>query len=237
MNDFFGSLESQLRTAAVRPARRLPELRSLPAAALALALLAIAVVPLLVLTGRDEPGPALRGDPQSGLPNLPNRTVVANGEASVAGPWKLLDYDSERLSDPATGEEYQPAGLSCLGIFLSNPAPRASAGFSGQCGDFPRTPGFSRVQHTVRDEGGAPREILLYGRVPEEASSVTLTGDGLRLSGDGQAPIVIEPIAGPPGIPGDFYLVALKPGLEGGRVNWIDGAGREGSRGIALLPP
>ena len=35
---------------------------------------------------------------------------------------------------------------------------------------------------------------------------------------------------------GDFYLVAAPPQWAGGRVNWIDENGREGSRGHELLP-
>jgi hypothetical protein len=229
MNDFFGTLELQLRSAAERQPRRVPDLRGMPAVAIAVAMVALAMVPVLVLTGDDEPRPALRERPEGRLPDLPNQTVVASGVAPVAGPWRLVDYDSERLADPDTGEEYQPAGLPCLGISVREPG-AASPGFSGQCGEFPRTPGFSRIQHTVRDTDGGAREILLYGRVPDEAAYV-------RVMPEGRSAIDVEPIEGPAGIPGDFYLVALSPDVARGRVNWFDSEGREGSRGIELLPP
>jgi hypothetical protein len=38
------------------------------------------------------------------------------------------------------------------------------------------------------------------------------------------------------GVDDDFYLVATPPEWEGGRVNWIDDNGDEGSRGHELLP-
>jgi len=46
----------------------------------------------------------------------------------------------------------------------------------------------------------------------------------------------VEPLPGPAGVNGDFYLVAAPPQWAGGRVNWIDENGREGSRGHELLP-
>jgi hypothetical protein len=121
--------------------------------------------------------------------------------------------------------------LPCLGLALLDSPAASSVTFGGQCGDFPRTPGFSRVQHTVpvRDRDVTAREILVYRRVPEEATLV-------RLTPEGQAPVEVEPLEGPPGEPGDFYLMAVAPDTEG-RVNWIANDGNQGSRGIELLPP
>jgi hypothetical protein len=72
--------------------------------------------------------------------------------------------------------------------------------------------------------------VPLYGRAPEQAASVVLTAEGgVRER--------VAPFEGPPSVSGDFYLMAIPPGLKNGRVNWIDREGNEGSRGIELLPP
>jgi hypothetical protein len=136
-------------------------------------------------------------------------------------------YGSTRLADPETGEEYQPAGLPCLGVFLVKPNGDTAGG--GQCGEFPSTPGFGRVQLSVTGTGNGPGEILVYGRVPEEASAVAIEVDGqLRRS--------VEPFPGPPGVEGDFYLIPIPPEWDGGRVNWVDSQGDPGSRGHDLMP-
>jgi hypothetical protein len=235
MSEFFGRLETELRAAAERPPRRAVPM---PAIAVA-ALLALAVAPVvLVLGSGDEAGsPQERSgadtpqdtpkDPT--IPGFPGAEVVATGTAPVAGPWEILTYRSERLADPESGEVYQPAGLRCLGLRLLDPPSDHSGGLSGQCGEFPRTPGFSRIQQTVSNVAGGAREIVVYGRAPEEAALV-------RVTLDGRAPVEVEPIEGPAGSPGDFYLVAVPPGVDG-RVNWLDDEGNEGSPGQALLPP
>jgi hypothetical protein len=234
MSEFFGRLETELRAAAERPPRRTVQV---PAIAVA-GLLALAAAPIvLVLGSGDEggaPGQRLGPDtPQAPqrpeIPGFPGAVVVATGTAPVAGPWELLTYQSERLADPETGEVYQPPGLPCLGLRLLDPPSDHSGGLSGQCGEFPRTPGFSRLQATVPNVAGGTSETLVYGRAPKEAALV-------RLTFEGRAPVEVEPFEGPPGAEGDFYLVAVQPGVEG-RVNWIDSDGNEGSRGIALLPP
>jgi hypothetical protein len=235
MSEFFGRLETELRTAAERPPRR-----AVPVPALAVALLlAIALAPIvLVLGSGDEAGaPEERsgsetpeGPQRLEIPGFPGAEVVATGTAPVAGPWEILTYESDRIADPQTGEVYQPAGLRCLGLRLLDPPPDHSAGISGQCGEFPRTPGFSRLQQTVPNVAGGAREVLVYGRVPEEAASV-------RVTFDGRPPVEVEPLEGPPGESGDFYLVVSVPSdTSGARVNWFDENGKEGSPGIELLP-
>jgi hypothetical protein len=236
MSEFFGRLETELRAAAERPPRR-----TVPVPAIAVAgLVALAVAPIVWVLGSGsdsgQPAQAPRQaeepvQPPGGgeLPRFPGERVVATGTAPVAGPWEIVTYESERLADPATGDVYQPAGLRCLGIRLTGPPPDHAGGLSGQCGEFPRTPGFGRVQVTVPNVRGGAREILVYGRVPEEAALV-------RVTAEGRAPVDVEPIEGPAGETGDFYLVAVPPETEG-RVNWIDAEGNEGSKGIELLPP
>jgi hypothetical protein len=228
VSEFFGRLETELRAAAVRKPRR-----SVPVPAIAVAaLLALAVAPIVFVLGsgsdsRDAPDPGQ--SPRSALPRFPGERVVATGTAPVAGPWEIVTYESERLADPESGEVYQPAGLRCLGIRLLDPPADHSGGLSGQCGEFPRTPGFGRIQQTVPNVRGGAREILVYGRVPEEAALV-------RVTSDGGAAAETEPIEGPPGETGDFYLIAMRTDTQG-RVNWIHSDGSEGSRGIELLPP
>jgi hypothetical protein len=211
-----------------------------PVPAIAVAgLVALAVAPIVLVlgSGSDEAGAPKEHSgaetpqgrpPAPPIPGLPGATVVATGTAPVAGPWEILTYRSERLADPESGEVYQPAGLRCLGIRLLDPPADHSGGLSGQCGEFPRTPGFSRIQQTVSNMAGGAREVLVYGRAPEEAALVRVTLGG--------APLEVEPIVGPSGESGDFYLTAVPPGVQG-RVNWIDEDGKEGSSGQELGPP
>jgi hypothetical protein len=229
MSEFFGRLETELRTAAERrPRRELP----VPAIAVAL-LLALALVPVvLVLGSGDEAGaPEERSGSETPetpqrpeIPGFPGAEVVATGTAPVAGPWEILTYRSDRITDPETGEVYQPAGLRCLGLRLLDPPSGRAGVLGGQCGEFPRTPGFSRLQVPKFAEG----EILVYGRAPEQAASV-------RVTLEGRAPIEVEPIEGPAGESGDFYLAAVPPGVDG-RVNWFDEDGNPGSVGHELMP-
>ena len=246
MSDFFATLELELRAAAERGPRRRPAatpvLRVLVPAALALALLGVALVPVAALLGDggDQVGDPTNAaelppvgtvyEPGEGRPPRETRsTVVATGVAPVAGPWQMETYGSTRLADPETGEEYQPAGLRCLGIFLLDPPGGHGPGGGGQCGEFPRTPGFSRVELTVQSANGEVDEVLVYGRVPVEAVAVVVTVDGVERRR-------VEPLPGPSGVDDNFYLVATPPQWEGGRVNWIDENGDEGSPGHALLP-
>jgi hypothetical protein len=240
MSEFFGRLETELRAAAERPPRR-----TVPVPAIAVtALLALGLAPIVWVLGSGDgkgtpeqralqeapQGPATPADLE--IEGFPGAKVVATGEAPEAGPWEIFTYTSERVADTETGEVYQPAGLRCLGIRLLDPPADHSGGISGQCGEFPRTPGFSRIQQTVSNQAGAAREILVYGRVPEEAAMV-------RVRQEGKAPVdtLVGPIEGPAGEPGDFYLIAVRQPDLPGRVNWLDEEGNEGSQGHELLPP
>jgi hypothetical protein len=230
MSEFFGRLETELRAAAERKPRR-----SVPVPAVAAALLlALALTPVvLVLGSGNSESPEVRSPSQApqrpAIPGFPGATVVATGTAPESGPWEMFTYTSERLADPESGEVYQPAGLPCLGLRLLDPPPEHAGGVGGQCGEFPRTPGFSRIQKTVPDVAGGAREILVYGRAPEEAALVRLTPSDWE-------PLEMKPLEGPPG-EGDFYLFAVPSDIGDGRVNWIDAQGDEGSQGQELLPP
>jgi hypothetical protein len=233
MSEFFGRLETELRAAAERPPRRTAPVPAIAAAVL----VALAVAPIVFVlgSGSDDAGApgersAVEKPPARGLEGFPGAEVVATGTSPVAGPWEIFTYQSERLADPETGEVYQPEGLRCLGLRLPDPPPDHSGAISGQCGEFPRTPGFSRIQKTVPDVAGGAREILVYGRAPEDAALVRLTPDA------GKA-IEVKPLEGPAGETGDFYLFAVPADIGEARVNWIDDEGNEGSVGQELLPP
>jgi hypothetical protein len=237
--DFFAQLEHQLYSAAEHSPRAwrtwVPTRRAVLACAGVAAALALALVPALaVLEGHDRDGGAGEWSLPSGPPPVGSvihrgrvtYTVVATGSAPVAGAWVMESYASSRLADPDTGEEYQPAGLRCLSLRL----PEEGSG-SGQCGEFARTPGFGRSQTSVPNAAGAGgvREVLVFGRVPGRATAVVVTVHG-------KVRQRVRPFDGPAAVRGNFYLLAIRPGLVNGRVNWIDADGREGSRGIALLP-
>lgn len=165
-------------------------------------------------------------------------TVVATGTAPVAGPWQLEVWRSHGGPSPP-GE---PPGR-CLFIQLLDPpgAGGDQTGLSGFCGGlgFRKTPGFSRAQKNVEALRRRPdgtfelkraAEVLVYGRVPEQARQIVITSDGGRT-------IKVEPGEGPQSIPGDFFVIPVKPGLGHARINWIDEEGKRGSRGIGLMPP
>jgi hypothetical protein len=248
MSDFFGALELELREAGLRSPRRRARIGDVAGAVAAAALLAAAVVVVLVVTGgadnsRTSPA-AVRPDPVGtvipkgeGTPPRPARSVVvATGTAPGVGPWQLEASRSTALKDPDSGELYQPAGLRCLSLVPVDPE-RGALGAAGQCGEFRRTPGFSRLQmpgvYMRGDSEEAQRlrrtPVLVYGRVPERAARVVISARGLRVE--------TRPLEGPRGARGDFYAVSVRPGHPDARINWLDEHGKPGSRGIALMPP
>ncbi len=241
--DFFGTLALELHAAAQRSPRRRTRLGDVVGVVAAAALLAAAVlVALTVLGGGDtserpvaaasEPAPVGTVIPRGeGTPPRQRRsTVVATGTARGIGPWQLEASRSIRLADPDSGEVYQPEGLRCLTIYPLDPPDDQLLGASGQCGEFPRTPGFSRLQFgSSRPQSGA-KPVLVYGRVPRRATAV-------RVLVPGERSISARLHKGPKSSRGDYYAVAVKPPLPGARVNWFDEKGRLASRGIALMPP
>jgi hypothetical protein len=262
MNDFFDRLELELHAAAERPPRRGPDwrpaARSGGVALVVAAVLALVLIPVLVVTGggdgeeAGDRGSANKPEAKAALPvvgtvvpkGVSNResdsTIVATGRAPVAGAWQLEVWRGSGVKDPKTGEVYLRAGGDCLGIVLLEPPDPHLRGPSGYCSPnrklgFRKTPGFSRQQHTVtagRREPGTRRmraeEILVFGVVPKRASAVVLSSPRVRIRA--------RPHAGPKGQRRDFYVIAIPPDFEDGRINWIDAHGNEGSRGISLLP-
>jgi hypothetical protein len=250
MTDFFTDLEHELRAAAERPPRRLA---GWPATAgrglaggVAVVAFAAALVPALLIFGtgdgqqtesesRSAPAVGMVIHKGEGLPPREEEsTVVATGRTKISGPWQIESYRGAGLKDPKTGEVYEPAGLRCLRMVLSDPPP-GSFVMSGGCGEFPKTPGFSRLQVTVpnrrvRGEAIDPKatEILVYGRVPEQAL-------GVDLSAPGREPTRYETLDGPPGDRSDYYLIAVPSDLKDARVDLITPEGVAGR--IRLLPP
>ena len=241
--DFFGALALELHAAARRSPRRrtrLGDLAGVLAAAVLLA--AAALVALSVLGGGDQsrqPDPAASQPAPVGTviprgegtpPRERPSTVVATGTARGIGPWQLEASRSIRLADPESGEVYQPEGLRCLTLYLLDPPDDQVLGASGQCGEFPRTPGFSRLQTGASRRQTGAKPVLVYGRVPRRATAV-------RILVPGERSISARLHKGPKSSRGDFYAVAVTPPLPGARINWFDEKGRPGSRGIGLMPP
>jgi hypothetical protein len=251
VSDFFGALELELRAAARRPPRRQIRLGTVIGALAGAALLAAAVVVVAAISGGgdgdsaqvtsgakpDPVGtviPKGAGDP----PRNSRSTVVASGTSPGVGSWQMEVSRSTPIKDPDSGELYQPAGLRCVWLFPLGSGREEFGRGSGQCGEFPRTPGFSRLQLSemilVRDRERNERlrrpPVLVYGRVPERATRVVVSApDGLRLSA--------RPHEGPKSARGDFYAIPVPRGHPRARVNWVKNDGSEGSRGIELLPP
>jgi hypothetical protein len=154
------------------------------------------------------------------LPQEGDHVVVATGEAPVSGPWRLEAYTSGRLTDPESGTEYQSAGHPSLDIRLTDPPKGLIEEGAGGGTEFPNTPGFSRLELPVSGRDG-PVELLVYGRAPQSAESI-------RLTGAGGFERRVEPQEGPPSSPGKFWVIPAPASLENGRVAWLDGDGLVG---------
>lgn len=167
-------------------------------------------------------------------PRDSDSTVVATGTAPVAGRWQL-EVSRAPGAPPQRGE----ARGRCLLLHRLDLLPGDQFNLSGSCGElgFRQTPGFSRHQHNVptlrKLPSGRlilPKEVLVFGRAPERARKVVVTGDrGVRIE--------VDTDEGPKSIRGDFFVVPVKPRLGQARINWLDADGLRGSRGIALQPP
>jgi hypothetical protein len=244
MTDFFTALEAELQAAAVRrPRRRIGVGQPLGALA-ATALVAAAVLVVVAVSGG--------GDDQSGRPagssgpdpvgtviprsetQLESRALVlANGTAPVLGPWQI-EVSRTKGERDTHGEVMWPPGY-CLWIRLFDaPGLHPGGGRSGFCGSpralgFRKTPGFSRAQALTTSKP-RPKEVLVWGRVPDSATKVVITAPGHK-------PIEVVPEEGPKRFPGRYYAIPVKPPMQGARINWLDASGQPGSRGIGLMPP
>jgi hypothetical protein len=242
MNDFFGALELELRAAADRrPGRPFGVGQALGALA-AVALVAAAVLVVVAVSGGGEsarlagsppqPDPVGTVIPKDEAKLESSALVVANGVAPVTGPWQI-EVSRTKGERDTNGVLMWRRGY-CLWFHPLDPPGIQGAGRSGFCGGprslgFRKTPGFSRAQ-ALTTSRPRPKEVMVYGRVPDRAAKVIITAPGTR-------PIKIEPEDGPKSFPGRFYGIPVKPGLPGARINWYDSEGRPGSRGIGLMPP
>jgi len=162
-------------------------------------------------------------------PGEGRHVVVATGETKASGAWQLEAYSSGRLSDPQRGTVYQPVGLPCLSLRLVNPLEGVLAFGSGFCGEFPKSPGFSRSEHQVRTSDGSVVERLVYGQAPAQATKVVLTAADFRKE--------TGLVDGPSASPGRYWLIAIGPNVKNGKVVWVDGDGRVGGRHDVAVPP
>jgi hypothetical protein len=237
MSEFFGRLETELRAAAERKPRR-----TVPApAVLAVALMALAVAPIVIVLGSgDDPAPERRAAdepprtdgvlapvgatmPERDGPGLEARpadtTVVATGVAPVSGPWQL--------------ETFRDSSGDCLGLYLVEADPETEMWSSAICplpSGGPPLPGFNAQAMGVPSIPHTD-EYLVYGRTPESATAVELTRDGEVVER-------VETSEGPDGVEGDFYVMYLPPDLEiDGRMNWLDERGAPGDEGVRFRLP
>jgi hypothetical protein len=123
--------------------------------------------------------------------------VVARGSSPVAGRWRL--------------EAYRHRGLPCIRLtLLAPPPPTPTAG--GQCGRFPRAPGFGYAETRVSD-GKGRAEHLIFGRAPRRAAIVRMTAPGgLRR--------VVRTRPGPKGTRSDFWLIVAPPVHGEATLRW-----------------
>ena len=156
---------------------------------------------------------------------------MATGTAPVAGPWQLEVWRSHGGPSPP-GE---PRGR-CL--FIQRLDPGDPSGLTGFCGGlgFRKTPGFSRAELSVPRPGRRfVEELIVYGRVPERARAVVVTPER-------GSKVMVEPEEGPKSVPGDFFVIPLKPEQAPARINWLDHDGSPGSprhcgAALAACPP
>jgi hypothetical protein len=247
MSDFFGALELELHAAAERRPRRSVSVGQVLGAVAGTALVAIAVALVVAVssggdgggdaaqvTGGRAPDPVGTVIPKSETNYETRALVVANGTAPVSGPWQIevSRTKGERASD---GSLLWPAGY-CLWLHVLDPPDKSTGGRSGHCGSprslgFRKTPGFSRSQgHGPTPSRPRPKEVLVWGRVPDRAATVVITAPGRK-------PIEVVPEEGPKTFPGRYYAIPVRPPRPGARINWLDANGRPGSRGIGLMPP
>jgi hypothetical protein len=241
--DFFDRLEDELRQAASRPPRRRPS--PPPAAALVVAALAIgalALIPIVLLGGNEHPAPSTADPGLSPIGTIlpkgsgrPRRTdpsmVVAHGETKLTGLWQL-EVSKYPAAVPGSKEPAMQAG-NCLILYKPLDPRHGGPTHGGYCGPHqissPKTPGFTRQQELF------PRRWLILGRAPRRASKVVVTVPG-------EPRREVEPIPAPrgfkrwAGFDASFYVVVVsKRDIDrGARVNWLDASGRPGGRGLSL---
>ena len=134
-------------------------------------------------------------------------TVVARGKVPISGPWHMTAFETRE-------------GVPCLKLELLDPPSAVRRRSSGYCGYFS---GFSEFSHGRKAVARRRGEVLLFGRAPAKARRVRLTSDGGKT-------ITAPTQAGPPKVPGRFWVIAAPPHLRGAELIWTDRDGRRGGR-------
>jgi hypothetical protein len=245
MSDFFGALELELRAAGQRRPRQPIGLGTAIGAVCAVALVAAAVLLVAGVSGggggdsaevtgdgKSQADPVGTVIPRSETHYETRALVVANGTAPVTGPWQI-EVSRTKGSHDTNGAVMWHRGY-CLFIHVLDAPGQPAGSRSGFCGaprslGFRKTPGFSRSQ-SVAPSKPLPKEVLVWGRVPDRASQVVIDAPDRRR-------IKVVPEAGPKRFPGQYYAIPVKPPMQGARINWLDENGKPGSRGIGLMPP
>ena len=182
--------------------------RSVSAVALAVAAAAGLVSGVASSHGSSSPADAPAAGMAATPPLVRGGKVVARGSSPVAGRWRV--------------EAYRRRGLPCIRITLLAPPPMAPIA-SGQCGRFPRAPGFGYASVRVSD-GQGRAEHLIFGRAPRRAAFVRMTAPGgLRL--------VVPTRPGPKGTRSDFWIIVAPPIHGEATLRW-----RAADRSIAGKP-
>jgi hypothetical protein len=159
--------------------------------------------------------------PAGGPPGPPenrlgvSQVVLAQGNAPVAGPWRITTYGSQGVVDG--GQVLEPRGLPCVELSLAEP-PRTPLLGSSFCGrEIPSE--FTAGSLSVVDPATGQARLILFGTAPEQAANVTLLADGM-------APIPAQVFDGPEGYGGDLWALSVPPGPHEGEVQWLrpDGA-------------
>jgi hypothetical protein len=140
----------------------------------------------------------------------PGTTVLATGEAAVAGPWQLIAYTSDESAA-------QPAGLPCLRLQLASPPAGSPMDASGFCGELGK--GFGAVSLPVVDREGAA-EVLIFGLAPEGSVAVRLKGN------DGQVTDASTREVPPAFTRGDVFVFSTNRASTGGALQVLDGEDR-----------
>ena len=164
------------------------------------AVVAIAAGPASGVTDSDgsRAEASSRGAGAAAVPVPRGARVVARGSSPVGGRSRL--------------EVYRRRGLPCIRLTLLAPPAGVPIRSGGQCGRFPRAPGFGYSALQVSNGRGAA-EHLIFGRAPTRAAFVRMTAPGgLRR--------VVETRPGPRGTRSDFWLIVAPPVHGEATLRW-----------------
>lgn len=180
------------------PSRRVP--RGRRSLALALIGVLLAATGAGAATGLLPIGSLLEGDGFTNGASDVDETVVASGVAPKSGRWQMTAFESEQ-------------GAECLKLELLDVAAGSRDGprSSGYCGYIATT---GALGHGTAEAGERRGEVILFGRAPDQARSVQLTGsNGVEVTMSTQTATA--------GMPGTYWLIAAPRGVEDARVRFL----------------